>query len=70
MLRFSVPLIKVQDLPAAINSRSRFSSSGVQRTLGITLSFLRFQPELDQSADGFGAAWFISLFGRPSINLR
>src|ERR1019366_8391739 len=45
MLRLSVPLISVQDLPAAIKSRSRFSSSGVQRTLGITQSFLRLQPE-------------------------
>ena len=34
--------------PAAIKSRSRFSSSGVQRTLGITQSFLRPQPELGQ----------------------
>jgi hypothetical protein len=56
ILRLSVPLISVQDLPAAIKSRSRFSSSGVQRTLGIMQSFLRLQPELDQAADGFGAS--------------
>src|SRR3984893_16729265 len=31
MLRLSEPLISVQDLPAAIKLRSRFSSSGVQR---------------------------------------
>jgi len=30
ILRLSVPLISVQDLPAAIKSRSRFVSSGVQ----------------------------------------
>jgi hypothetical protein len=30
MLRLSIPLISVQDFPAAIKSRSRFSSSGVQ----------------------------------------
>jgi hypothetical protein len=36
MLRLSMPLISVHDLPAAIKLRSRFSSSGVQRTLGIT----------------------------------
>jgi hypothetical protein len=30
-----VLLISVQDLPAAIKLRSRSSSSGVQRTLGI-----------------------------------
>jgi hypothetical protein len=39
MLRFRIPLINVQDLPAAIKSRSRFSSSGVQRTLGIIRHF-------------------------------
>jgi hypothetical protein len=39
MLRLSVALISVHDLPAAIKSRSRFSSSGVQRTVGITRSF-------------------------------
>jgi len=33
------PLISVQDLPAAIKSRSRFVSSGVHRTLGIRQSF-------------------------------
>src|SRR3984893_12676937 len=36
MLRLSVPLIGVQDLPAAINLRSRFSSSGVQRIQAFT----------------------------------
>jgi hypothetical protein len=35
MLRLSMPLISVHDLPAAIRSRSRSSSSGVQRILGI-----------------------------------
>ena len=36
MLRLSLALIRVHDLPAAIKSRSRFSSSGVQRAIGIT----------------------------------
>lgn len=39
MLRLSLALIRVHDLPAAIKSRSRFSSSGVQRAIGITQSF-------------------------------
>src|ERR1019366_10356180 len=56
MLRLSVPLISVQDLPAAIKSRSRFSSSGVQRTLGITQSFLRLQPRLAQALKGFNVS--------------
>src|SRR6478609_3008655 len=34
-----MPLISVYDLPAAIKSRSRFSSSGVQRSPGITRGF-------------------------------
>jgi hypothetical protein len=46
MLRLSMPLISVHDLPAAIKLRSRFSSSGVQRTLGITQSTFCFQPQL------------------------
>src|ERR1035437_3110039 len=56
MLRLSVPLISVQDLPAAIKSRSRFSSSGVQRTLGITQSFLRLQPRLAHALKGFNVS--------------
>jgi hypothetical protein len=36
MLRLSEPLISVQDLPAAIKLRSRFSSSGVQRIQAFT----------------------------------
>jgi hypothetical protein len=36
MLRLRTPLIDVHDLPAAIRSTSRLSSSGVQRILGIT----------------------------------
>jgi hypothetical protein len=59
MLRLSVPLIIVQDLPAAIKSRSRFSSSGVQRTLGITQSFLHLQPELDQAV--FSTGWLMAI---------
>ena len=43
MLRLSMPLISVHDLPAAIRSRSRSSSSGVQRILGITQSFASLQ---------------------------
>ena len=50
MLRLSMPLISVHDLPAAIRSRSRSSSSGVQRILGITQSFSSLEPELDQTA--------------------
>jgi hypothetical protein len=50
MLRLSMPLISVHDLPAAIRSRSRSSSSGVQRILGITQSFASLEPELDQAA--------------------
>lgn len=46
MLRLSVALISVHDLPAAIKSRSRFFSSGVHRTLGITESFPAFRPQL------------------------
>jgi hypothetical protein len=53
MLRLSMPLISVHDLPAAIRSRSRSSSSGVQRILGITQSFAGLQPELDQVAEVF-----------------
>jgi hypothetical protein len=68
MLRFSMPLISVQDLPAAIKSRSRFSSSGVQRTLGITQSFLHLQPDLDQAADGFGTRHLNVLHGYPGVN--
>jgi hypothetical protein len=45
MLRLSMPLISVHDLPAAIKLRSRSSSSGVQRTLGITQSSFCFQPQ-------------------------
>jgi hypothetical protein len=41
-----MPLTSVDDLPAAIKLRSRFSSSGVQRTLGITQSSFCFQPQL------------------------
>ena len=51
MLRLSMPLINVHDLPSAIKSRSRFSSSGVQRTLGMIQSLLGLEPELDQAAD-------------------
>ena len=43
MLRLRMPLIDVHDLPAAIRSTSRSSSSGVQRILGITQSISRFQ---------------------------
>src|ERR1019366_1898793 len=43
MLRLSAALISVHDLPAAIKSRSRFFSSGVHRTLGITQSFSSVQ---------------------------
>src|SRR6267378_3220041 len=50
MLRLSMPLISVHDLPAAIRSRSRSSSSGVQRILGITQSFASLELELDQAA--------------------
>jgi hypothetical protein len=46
MLRLSVALISVHDLPAAIKSRSRFFSSGVHRTLGITQSFSSVQTQL------------------------
>jgi hypothetical protein len=31
-------------------------------------SFLHFQPELDQAADGFGAAGLIILSGGPSVD--
>jgi hypothetical protein len=31
------------------------------------LSPLRLQPDLDKSADGLRAAWFVFLLGRPSI---
>jgi hypothetical protein len=43
MLRSRMPLIDVHDLPAAIRSTSRSSSSGVQRTMGITRSLSSFQ---------------------------
>jgi hypothetical protein len=58
------------DLPAAIRSRSRSSSSGVQRTLGTTQSFLALQPDLNQAADGFGPRWkWLFLFCNPVVQL-
>jgi len=54
MLRLSMPLISVHDLPAAIRLISRFSTSGDQRTLGITQSILLlFSPQLYTPATGF-----------------
>ena len=38
--------------------------------LALKGSFFRLEPELDQAADGFGAAGHVGLFTPPPVNLR